>query len=188
MIGITFAVTLVVTVSGHRRHRSLLTEGVRPGVSGVRHVIGDAEARRASRYAGAKWRDQLFFNAYGNHDDFDNLSPTELRRRLTRAASRYDFDVVSLMFRRPRQLAPKLVVRTRHYLALARATREILLRLDPKRNTGDDRTGWRFEGFYFEAQDERGVPFLITWNAVRDGHVVGGQWARSERLFPFPHG
>lgn len=46
---------------------------------------------------------------------------------------------------------------------------------------------WRFEGFYLEGRDERGVPFVIVTDVVR-GEVMGGQWARSDALFPFQHG
>jgi hypothetical protein len=111
-----------------------------------------------------------------------------LRARLAALAHRYDFDVVSVQIRRPRQLAPSIVVRTRRYVELARATRLILKQLDPKARTNDDRTGWRYEGFFFEADDEHGVPFLAAFNFWRGPHAGGGQWARSDRLFPFVHG
>ena len=119
---------------------------------------------------------------------FHNLSQAELRRRLDKAAARYDFDVVSVRFHRPKQLAPEVVVRAKHYEELARSARLILDSIDPKTRTGDDRTGWRFEGFYFRAQDEDGVPFFIVYNAWRMTEPGGGQWARAERLYPFPHG
>jgi hypothetical protein len=119
---------------------------------------------------------------------FDNLSPTELRRRLDEAAETYDFDVVSVRFHRPKQLAPEVVVRTKHFEQLAQSARVILSRVDPKRMTSDDRTGWRFEGFYFRAEDEDGVPFFVVFNAWRQSEPGGGQWARSESLYPFPHG
>jgi hypothetical protein len=101
-------------------------------------------------------------------------------------ARRYDFEVTSMQLRRPRQLAPSIVVRTRRYVELARATRVILKQLDPKARTNDDRTGWRYEGFFFEGDDEHGVPFLAAFNFWR-GPGGGGQWARSERLYPFAH-
>jgi len=107
---------------------------------------------------------------------------------LRRAAQRYDFDVVSVQLLRPRQLAPKVVVRTKHYLALAHATAAILRRIDPRTPAVDDREGWKYEGFYFEARDERDVPFLIAYNFWRGPSAGGGQWARSEPLYPFVHG
>jgi hypothetical protein len=45
-----------------------------------------------------------------------------------------------------------------------------------------------YEGFFLEAQDERGVPFLSVYNFWRGQHKGGGQGARSEALFPFSHG
>jgi hypothetical protein len=122
---------------------------------------------------------------------FDNLPAEELTRRLTRLASLYNFELVSLDLWHPlpHQLAPKIVVRTTHHLALARAMRVIVKQLDPKFVTNDDRTGWRYEGFYLQANDEHGVPFLAVFNFWRGTYSRGGgQWARSEELFPFNHG
>jgi hypothetical protein len=33
----------------------------------------------------------------------------------------------------------------------------------------------------------RGVPFVAIYDSLR-GHIMGGQWARSKRLFPYAHG
>lgn len=53
-------------------------------------------------------------------------------------------------------------------------------------DVGEDWNGWDYEGFFLGAQDEQGEPFLAVYNAWR-AHG-GGQWARSEALYPFPHG
>jgi hypothetical protein len=170
-------------------HKSVLDEGIRPGVLGKTLVISRAQALTDSRRRLAYWKNEIRKRAQADpRTRFQNLDPDLLRQRISESASRYDFEVVSVELLRPRQLAPKIVVRTTHYLDLARATREILLRLDPKAATSDDRTGWRFEGFYFEAQDEHGVPFLTVFNFMRGNGPGGGQWARSERLYPFAHG
>jgi hypothetical protein len=172
---------------GH--HSSVLEQGVQVGRIGGRHVIGKAEAIAAARSASAEWERELRERARAAPDRrFDNLDPRLLRRRLALAARRYGFEVVSIRLLRPRQLAPRIVVRTSRYLELARATPGILSRLDPKAPTADDRTGWRYEGFYFEAQDEHGVPFLLAFNFWRGRGPGGGQWARSEPLYPFEHG
>jgi hypothetical protein len=42
-----------------------------------------------------------------------------------------------------------------------------------------------YEGFYLEAQDTHGTPFLAIFNYWRGTHVGGGQWASSESLLPF---
>ena len=54
--------------------------------------------------------------------------------------------------------------------------------------TNDDRTGWAYEGFLFEARDSHGVPFVATFNRWRGPHDDGGQWAADPTLIPFPHG
>jgi hypothetical protein len=72
--------------------------------------------------------------------------------------------------------------------ALARAVPAILRLIDPKARTGDDRTGWAYEGFLFEARDENGTPFLSVFNWWRGPHGGGGQWAADASLLPFAHG
>jgi hypothetical protein len=119
---------------------------------------------------------------------FDNLTPAEVRRRLEKAADENDFEVVSLKLNRPRQLAPEVVIRTSHYVDVAESARVWLDAVDPKRPRKDDRIGWRFEGFYLRANDEHGVPLFIVFNTMRGNSPGGGQWARSEALFPFEHG
>jgi hypothetical protein len=173
-------------------HRSILEQGVGPNLAGRVHRISAAEALRDVRRSEAWWRHQIKSRAGASpQQHFANLPGDELRLRLARLAARYDFRVVSLELWQPlpHQLAPKVVVTTKHYLALARATPVILKQLDPKRPTGDDRTGWRYEGFFFRAEDEHTVPFLAVFNFWRGTRSRGGgQWARSEPLFPFAHG
>jgi len=53
--------------------------------------------------------------------------------------------------------------------------------------TNDDRTGWRYEGFFLEADDEHGVPFAAVFNFWRGSGGGGGQFARSDPLIPFEH-
>ena len=178
---------VLAAVVGCGKSKSVLDEGVTFGGRGKPHVIGSTEARQAGARSLTEWQRELRKGARQNPAKrFQNLSPDELRARIDRAAERYDFDVVSLELLRPRQLAPKVIVRTSHYLRLARATAGILRAIDPHPRTSADRTGWLFEGFYFRAEDEHGVPFLIAYNFWRS-HGGGGEWASSERLFPFPH-
>jgi hypothetical protein len=74
---------------------------------------------------------------------------------------------------------------------LARTTPTILRTIDPHSPVGEDWEGWAFEGFFFEARDSEGLPFLAVFNYWRGGPNAGaggGQWARSEDLYPFEHG
>jgi hypothetical protein len=119
---------------------------------------------------------------------FANPSNDELLGDLRALAQKNDFELVSVRLVRPRQLAPKIVVRTKHYLDLAHATPAILRQIDPRKAIPEDSQGWKYEGFYFEAQDEHGIPFLIVFNFERGPSPGGGQWARSEPLYPFAHG
>jgi hypothetical protein len=121
-------------------------------------------------------------------NDFSNPSKDQLMGDLRALAQKHDFDLVSARLPMPRQAAPRIVVRTKHYLDLAHATPAILRQIDPRTATPQDSRGWKYEGFYFEAQDEHGIPFLIVFNFERGPSPGGGQWARSEPLYPYSHG
>jgi hypothetical protein len=119
---------------------------------------------------------------------FDNLSEQEFRRRLDRAAERYHFTIESVELLRPKQLAPMVVVRSSDPFALSRDVPAIARSLDPKAATDDDRTGWAWEGFYFEVHDQADKPAIVVFNYWRQNSGGGGQWAADESLYPFPHG
>jgi hypothetical protein len=167
--------------------RSILHQGIRPGSSGQLVVISDHEASRAGTTARSSWRESLEERARAHpRRRFDNPSRSEFRRKLREVAHDRGFTVISARVLRPRQDAPVVVVETTHYRELARSTPSILRALNPKDRGGDSK-GWRYEGFYWEARDERGVPFLVAATLTR-GQVEGRQWARSEALYPFLHG
>ncbi len=74
-------------------------------------------------------------------------------------------------------------------LRFSRAFPALWRRLDPlTREPGPDWHAYKYEAFFFEALDSRGVSFLVVWNAWRQPPRGGGQWARTEALLPFPHG
>ena len=184
-----FGVLLVLAVgcgSSSDPKRAVLYKG-QVSMTGHVHRVSDAEAKATAARGLATWKHELVKRArLAPAQRFDNPSPAVLRRQLREEARRYHFRIVSLELLRPRQTAPKIAVQTRHYVALARAAYSILKRINPH-GGGDDRKGWRYEGFYFEAQDERGIPFFTTDYFMRGPGPGGGGWARSEPLYPFNH-
>ena len=175
--------------AGCGSHGSVLDAGVSFGHMAKAHKIGPAEAARDVRAAHVEWRREIAKRAREDpRQRFPNLAPFLFRQRLAEAARRYGFQVVSVRFLHPRQLAPEVVVRTKRYLELARAMYAIDAALNPRLPARDDRRGWEYEGFFFEAQDEHGVPFLAVFDFMRGSGPGGGQWARSDPLFPFAHG
>ena len=176
---------LCVLLAGCGAHHSVLDAGI-SSWNKPPHRVSSQEAARSAATAFADWRREVRTRGIdAPKQRFHNLPPSELQRRLAALAKANDFTVMRVEFLRPRQLAPIVIVRTKHYVELARATSSILRQIDPKVRTNDDRTGWRYEGFYFEAQDEHGVPFLGVFNFWRGAHAGGGQFARSDALFPF---
>ncbi len=100
-------VGVVVLVTGCSGSKSVLDAGVGPRQSGKIHVIDSTEARTAGRATLSEWKRALQRGARQNPAKrFANLSPDELRARLSAAADRYGFEVVSLKVLQPGQLAP----------------------------------------------------------------------------------
>ena len=146
-------------------------------------------ARRAANSAYGVWNAALRSGAAADpRTSFPNPPATLLRGRLRTAARRYGFRVTQLYVKWPRQQAPHVVVSASHPRSFARTVPAILRLLDPKLDTGDDRKGWAYEGFYLEARDRWDTPFLVVFNHWRGRHAGGGQWARSANLRPFAHG
>jgi hypothetical protein len=171
--------------------RAVLYQGTglsHPETTAADRRVSDAASRRGGERVRKQWEREIRSRAMkAPREHFANLPPETLRERLRRASDDHSFEVVSLKLLRPRQLAPEIIVRTTNYLGLAHALPGILRRLDPHESRSDTR-GWSYEGFFIEARDERGVPFLAVYNFWRGQHKGGGQWARSEPLFPFQHG
>jgi hypothetical protein len=119
---------------------------------------------------------------------FANPSRATLGARLRVAVRRYHFTIVSVQVFHPRQAALFVAIEAADEHALAASTPAILRLIDPKVRTNDDRTGWAYEGFLFDARDSNGVPFLATFNWWRGPHAGGGQWAADSSLYPFDHG
>jgi hypothetical protein len=179
-------VVLMAGCGGSRR--SILSKGLGPAPGSQRFTVTDASARLDARNMRARWeRDITRRGRDAPTEQFANLPVQLFMQRLRTAAAHYRFTVKTAEFLKPRESAPLVVIQTRDYLGLARAIRLVEKSLDPHTG-GNDLTGWAFEGFYLEAQDERGVPFAVVANALRGPHAYGSQWARSEELFPFPHG
>jgi hypothetical protein len=135
------------------------------------------------------WRSDLRSAAVVDPNQrFPSPSRETLISRLRVAARRYHFTVVLVEITHPRQAAPLVVVKTTDKRALATSTGAILRLIDPRTPAHDDRRGWAYEGFLFEARDRHGVPFLVVHNHWRGPHAGGGQWASEPNLYPFPHG
>jgi hypothetical protein len=136
------------------------------------------------------WHSNLELGARVNPGErFSSPSKAVLLRRLRLAASRYHFTLVRVQVMHPRQAAPLVVVETSDEQALSASMPAILRLVDPQVRTDNDRTGWAYEGFLFEARNTNGVPFVATFNWWRNPDSPGGgQAASSQRLYPFPHG
>lgn len=148
--------------------------------------LTDATARRDARMFHAQWLGMIEHSGPAGQR-FRHVSEREFRRQLAVAAGRYGFTVEKVAFRHAGRVTPLVLVESRRSVAFAHSVRDIEMSLDPHRGHSDLR-GWRFRAFFFEAEDGRGVPFLSVSNVVDAASVSGGQWARSDALYPFLHG
>jgi hypothetical protein len=157
-------------------------------------ALGDGSSASSSPTARAvaverEWRANLRCGALADPKrNFPNPSRARLGFRLWLAANRYHLRVVRVEILHPRQAAPLVVVKVNDKRALSSSMAAILHLINPKAPTDDDRTGWSYEGFMFEAVDRDGIPFLATFNWWRGPHAGGGQWASEAALLPFEHG
>jgi hypothetical protein len=115
---------------------------------------------------------------------FPNPSRRTFLVRLHDAARRYRFAVERVHFYRPFQLAPLVIVRTEdpHRLASATPRIQALLDVNPRRR---NRPGWGalYEGFYFEARDQSGIPAFSVRDFVRGRDPGSAMWQRSTGFF-----
>jgi len=165
------------------RSRSVLESGVSFDAGHV-HRIGRAEAIRDARSAHEEWLGMLRARARAAPlRAFPSPPRTVLMARLESLATKLHFRIRSVTMQRPLQLAPDVVIASDDYVRLARDVPQIVDTIDPPPRTNDR----VYEGIFLECVDSSGVPFALTFSAVRT-HVVGGQWARADVLFPYAHG
>jgi hypothetical protein len=155
----------------------------------IRDTAGDASSREATaRWAPLvkQWKADLLAAARKDDTKFPTPTAQTFLKRLQTAASEYDFRIVSVDFIPAPQGAPLVIVESSTPSRFAEDTPAIARALDPKAPGGDDWQGWDYEGYFLGAQDRGAEPFLAVYNFMRDHG--GGQWARSQDLYAFPHG
>jgi hypothetical protein len=158
-------------------YRKVLDEGVSFGVSGRVTRFSDAEAINLRSAALASWRRKIAQRGrMWPHARWPNPPVARTEATVRRLARRYGFRVMRLVWQTPRQLAPELVIRTAHYRGAGRA----MLLLTTRAFTG-------YEGYYVEADDERGVPFDYVTRYRRGPSGGGRGWARSDAVAPYTH-
>jgi len=147
-----------------------------------------AHARSVLASAEREWRAALRLGAA--HETTRFPSPTEavLVARLRQERHRYGFRIVSVRMLKPRQAAPQVIVRSGRKRAIARATATIVDHLNPRHVTTANPAGYAYEGFFFAAVDDRGVPYLLVLRNARCCPPGGGVWASEPALYPIAHG
>ena len=133
------------------------------------------------------WRTALDGSQATSRYHYRTPNPAAFRAQVAKAAVHYHFRVLELRFVKAPQGAPLLIVETTEPEAVfAHQVPYIVHALDPTHPTAANEDGWRYEGFYFGAQDRNGTPFVAVFSTARSRG--GGQWARFENLLPYPHG
>lgn len=160
----------------------ILVAATSSGATARRGASPTAQARRVR----ATWLTEVAKRAKQDPKArFHNLSRTVFFARLRQIETHYRVRVIEARLLHPRQYAPLVIVQAQHPNQFSQDVPAIQHILDPKRPTGDDRTGWAYEGFYLEARDAYGVPFLAIFNYWRGPHKGGGQWASKPSFYPY---
>jgi hypothetical protein len=155
----------------------VLLEGVSFGPNRLVTHYSDAHARSLTASTLKSWRKAIRTRAERwPQYHWPNARTGKTDRALYRLSLRYDFSIDRIVWHRPKQLAPEIVVTTTHYAETAQAVPELVSRV---------LTG--YEGYYFEADDERGVPFLYVSRYLRGPSGGGRSWGRSDAVQPFIH-
>ena len=142
------------------------------------------QAQHNVRAARHEWLSEVRANARKDPTTrFPAPPPQIVRRRLTRAAVQYGFQVASVTWRRGVQRIPDVVLVSDDYTQAAHALPKILDAVDPPPRSNDR----VYEAIFIEVVDAKHVPYVAIFDALRD-HVMGGQWARAENLYPYAHG
>jgi hypothetical protein len=156
----------------------VLLEGVTFGINRTVTHYSDADSRGRTAATLASWLKAIRTRAERwPQYHWPNPGVAKTQRALNRYARRYGFFVDRLVWQTPKQLAPEIVVHTTNYVGVGGATGRMLERL----TTG-------YEGYYFEADDERGVPFIYVARARRGPSGTVRYWARSDAVAPWVHG
>jgi hypothetical protein len=145
--------------------------------------LSPTEARVSASAIVNTWRDEIVANAAADPGgQFESPDRATLVARLQNASNQVGFQIVNVEMLQPAQSAPLVVVRTADPVGFVGSALSIVKALDPKRDTGDDRTGWAYEGFLLEAVNANGVPFFIFRHTARGPHVGGGVWISDPAL------
>jgi hypothetical protein len=179
------AVTLVLAAGCGGRRGSVLDGGLCRHVGGRCVRVTPAAAVRDVRAARREWLREVHADAVRDPTRrFPNPRRAAFERRLAAAARSYRFAVASVTWRGAgAQDVPDVVVESSRYEQLARDLPHVLDAIDPPPRS-DSRV---YEAIFLEAVDPRHVPFVAVFDSLRD-HVMGGQWARADPLYPYAHG
>ncbi|HZS23423.1 MAG TPA: hypothetical protein VFA30_00430 [Gaiellaceae bacterium] len=175
---------LVTAGCGGGGASSVLEAGICRDVSQTCVPVGPAKARAELRAARRGWLTALHANAgLDATHRFPTPPPRVLLARLRSQAVAHVFKIESVVWRHGRQPAPDIVLETSQYLDFTHSLPQIVDAIDPPPSSNEH----VYEGIFVEGVDPQHVPFVAVFDDVR-GRVSGGEWARSEPLYPYAHG
>ena len=189
-VGLALAASAAGCAGGQPRHRAApVIDGFGP-----RPPQTPAQARSIVAKSRTDWLDEISVRGRRARQRrsplrFTSPSRSVFLARLRRASARYHFTTETVRFYRPLQLAPLVAVRSDRPRRFSRETRFIVHLLDEvDGKTPYPQRTWLYEGFFLEARDRDGVPFLFVDNYIRGKNWGGGQWARDDDWYPYAHG
>lgn len=147
-------------------------------------TITPAQARRDVRAARREWLQEVHADARKDPTRRFAAPPAQiLQRRLAAAARAQRLKLESVVWRTGVQRVPDIVLESNDYSRAAHALPQLLDAIDPPPRTNNR----VYEAIFVEIVDAHHVPYVAAFDALR-AHIMGGQWARADDLFPFAHG
>ena len=151
-----------------------------------RNPVGHAESAHAGWLHEIRSREHLAPQIH-----YYNFPRTVLWARLQLLAIHNGFtvDKVHLVRLSPGQAAPEVYISAPNPKRISLEIQRIMNQVDPiYRRALPNGTHVRWEGFYFQVNDEHGSPAFGTYVARRGKNWAGGQFASNDALLPYLHG
>jgi hypothetical protein len=188
LLRLVIATILVGLAAGGCGESRSAVAGLSGGVESapIQTVTVPADCRGQVERVRREWEAQLTVGAEQDPTTrFPNLTRAQFEKRLGEAEATFGFRVVEFEWLMPVQAAPVVVVqwddpaRLEDLTALEAGIEATYELLDPTQQDARGPTGGdTFEGFYFEARDSEGMPFLAIGNYSRGDDQAGARWTR----------
>jgi hypothetical protein len=141
------------------------------GSHGPHFRVGEAEARRQAHSVRVGWLREVRAHTAAGWTSVPPRPALLARLRSSAGSNRFTVESAAGISR------PVVIIESDDYMRMARTLPQLVKGVHER----------DYPAFFLEVVDSRHVPYIVVFDSLR-GHVMGGQWARADDLYPFPHG